>query len=211
MQLRPHVANFDLSSENSKGMTHNLDISLFERLCTSPTNRIPSTLLTVQRRMRPSIANLVRIPLYPELLDHETVQGHPDVMGMADNLYWFDHSICEDGQKESDMKEMSHSNKFEVDMTVQLVAHLHRQGCYKSGDIAIITPYLGQLRKLRQSLGNYFSVEISDRDEEDLANLEPTPESADDAAPVLKMERKPLSDSIRIATVIPPRIRDGSN
>lgn len=204
MQLRPHIANFELSSENTKGMAHKLDISLFERLCASPMNRIPSTLLTVQRRMRSTIADLVRLPLYPTLVDHESVHRYPDVIGMADNLYWFDHSNCEDGQKDSDMKEMSHSNKFEVEMTVQLVAHLHRQGCYKSGDIAIITPYLGQLRKLRQSLGNYFSIEISDRDEEDLANLETSPESTDQVAPVLKLERKPLSDSIRIATVLLP-------
>jgi AAA domain len=125
-------------------------------------------------------------------------------MGMVDNLYWFEHSNWEDGQKESDMKEMSHSNSFEVEMAVQLVSHLHKQGCYKSGDIAIITPYLGQLRKLRQSLGNHFSVEISDRDEEDLASLLPaesTEETPPDGVP-LKMERKPLSDSIRIATVV---------
>jgi hypothetical protein len=122
--------------------------------------------------MRPSIADLVRFPLYPNLLDHESVHAYPNVMGMVDSLYWFDHSISEDGQKESDMKEMSHSNQFEVDMTVQLVAHLHKQGGYKNGDIAIITPYLGQLRKIAKALGNYSSVEISDRDEEDLANLE---------------------------------------
>jgi superfamily I DNA and/or RNA helicase len=188
-------------------MTNNLDISLFERLCTSTAKRVPSTLLTVQRRMRPSIADLVRIPLYPELLDHETVKAHPDVMGMADNLYWFDHSNAEAGQKDSDMKDMSHSNEFEVNMTTELVAHLHRQGCYKSGDIAVITPYLGQMRLLRQSFGKYFSVEISDRDEEDLANLEPSLESTDEPAPVIKTERKPLSHSIRIATVVLSRIR----
>jgi superfamily I DNA and/or RNA helicase len=203
MQLRPHVANFELSSENRKGITHNLDISLFERLCTSPANKIPSTQLTVQRRMRPSIADLVRFPLYPKVLDHESVHDYPNVMGMVDNLYWFDHSNWEDGQKESDMKEMSHSNQFEVDMTVQLVAHLHKQGCYKSGDIAILTPYLGQLRKFAKALGNYFSIEISDGDEEDLAHLEATqPADSTEEMPVpLKMERKPLSDSIRIATV----------
>ena len=211
MQLRPHVANFDLSLENKKGITHNLDVSLFERLCTAlPPNRIPSTQLTVQRRMRPSIADLVRLPLYPELVDHESVYRYPKVMGMLDNLYWFDHSNWEDGQNESDLKDMSHSNKFEVDMAVQLVAHLHRQGCYGSGDIAIITPYLGQLRKLRQSLGNHFSVEISDGDEEDLANLEASTEELEPAVGPLKMERKPLSDSIRIATVLPP-IFSGSN
>jgi superfamily I DNA and/or RNA helicase len=208
MQLRPHVANFDLSSENSKGITNNLDISLFERLCTSSAKKIPSTQLTVQRRMRPSIADLVRLPLYPGLLDHKDVHSYPKVMGMADNLYWFDHSNWEDGQNESDMKEMSHSNGFEVEMATQLVAHLHKQGCYKSGDIAIITPYLGQLRKLRLSLGKHFSVEISDRDEEDLVNfLEPTIEPTvepEPAAVPLKMERKPLSDSIRIATVMSP-------
>ena len=87
MQLRPHVQNYELSAENQRRLLrYNLDISLFERLCssgvrsTSENNfKFPFAQLTVQRRMRPDIADLVRLPLYPELEDHPTVQDYPQV------------------------------------------------------------------------------------------------------------------------------------
>jgi superfamily I DNA and/or RNA helicase len=207
MQLRPHIANFELSAESSRGITHSLDISLFERLCVSSTSpssatqlKFPLTQLTVQRRMRPEIADMVRMPLYKELIDHVSVSEYPPVMGVYYNLYWFDHSNYEDRESENalDMNDVSHSNTFEVEMTVQFVSHLYKQGCYKGGDITIITPYLGQLRKLRNSLRNTFAVEISERDKDDLEDLESMVEEQE---PVLMMERKPLSESVRIATV----------
>ena len=78
MQLRPHVQNHELSAENQRReLKYNLDISLFERLCASGVRsttehnlEFPFAQLTVQRRMRPDIADLVRLPLYPELEDH---------------------------------------------------------------------------------------------------------------------------------------------
>jgi len=205
MQLRPQIANFELSSENPSGITHNLDISLFERLCAGGpsfreiVNKLPTTQLTVQRRMRPEIADLVRIPLYPQLLDHGRVTTYPDVEGIGPNVYWFDHSHWEDREEAKDMQDTSRSNTYEVDMTIQLVKHLLKQGCYKSGEIVIITPYVGQLRKFHHSLKSHFSVEISDRDEDDLAKLEAAM-GAESPEP-LKVERKALSDSIRVATV----------
>jgi len=205
MQLRPQIANFELSSEKPSGVTHNLDISLFERLCAGGpsfreiVNKLPTTQLTVQRRMRPEIADLIRGPLYPQLLDHGGVTMYPDVKGIRPHVYWFDHSHWEDREETKDMQETSHSNTYEVDMTIQLVKHLLKQGYYKSGEIAIITPYLGQLRKFHHSLKSHFSVEISDRDEDDLANLEATM-GAESPEP-LRVERKALSDSIRLATV----------
>jgi hypothetical protein len=50
-----------------------------------------------------------------------------------------------------------------------LVRHLVRQGVYKTCDIAVLTPYLGQLRKLRLSLSSFAEVMINDRDTDDLA------------------------------------------
>ncbi len=43
----------------------NLDISCFERLVR--TGGFPVTTLQVQRRMRPSISRLIRVPIYPKL------------------------------------------------------------------------------------------------------------------------------------------------
>lgn len=201
MQLRPQIANYQLSAENSRSVSHNLDVSLFERLCSADISKshpvkFPVTQLTVQRRMRPEMADLVRFTLYKELLDHETVRHYESVAGMYHNLYWFDHSNYEDQANSLEM-ETSHSNMYEVDMVTQLVSHLYKQGCYKAGDLAIITPYLGQLRKMRDSLRKTFAVQMSERDEKDLAELE----SGIIEDNVLRMERKPLTESVRIATV----------
>src|SRR5947207_9465518 len=127
MQLRPHIANHQLSAENSRSINHNLDVSLFERLCSadiSPSHhdvRFPVTQLAVQRRMHPDIADLVRLPLYKELLDDDSVCHYESVAGMYFNLYWFDHWNYED-QPDSLEKETSHSNMYEVDMVTQLVS-----------------------------------------------------------------------------------------
>jgi hypothetical protein len=208
MQLRPHIANFDLSSENTCGkVTHNLDISMFERLFMGGPSSLstngklpPSTQLTVQRRMRPEIADLVRVPLYPGLLDHDNVKNYPNVLGVYHPIYWVDHSNHEDQRGSSDMKETSRSNTFEVQMTIGLVLHLKKQGCYKRGDVAIVTPYLGQFRKLWDKLKIHFSVEMSDRDEDELGNFERGIER-NDTVPIINLETKPLTETVRLATV----------
>lgn len=47
--------------------------------------------------MRPEIANLIRPIIYKELLDDEGVKKYPDVIGMAKNLYFIDHTEPESG------------------------------------------------------------------------------------------------------------------
>lgn len=191
-QLRPQVGNYDLSIENPKAMKKNLDLSTFERLSASPN--FPVTGLTVQRRMRPEIATLIR-PIYEVLFDHDRVNKYPHVTGMYHNLYWFDHSNRED---HVGVQGASRSNKYEVDMATQLVSHLCKQGSYETGDIAVITPYAGQLRKLRDSLSRSFEIKMSDQDEDDLAKLQPL---IDSPTRSLQVERNPLTESVRIATV----------
>ena len=209
MQLRPKVSNYDLSVEKPRGMKHNLDVSLFERLCvagipsTSKENfQFPLAQLTVQRRMRPEIADLVRIPLYPMLQDHTSVKSYPRVEGMYHSLYWFHHNKYEDGAGPIDLKETSHSNQYEVEMVTQLVAHLSKQDGYKEGDVAVITPYVGQLRKLRDALANTFSVQLSEKDTEEVAALQEL-DTSDLHVPV-EAERRSLTQSVRIATVFLP-------
>ncbi|KAK8064546.1 hypothetical protein PG994_007184 [Apiospora phragmitis] len=60
-------------------------------------------------------------------------------------------------------------NTWEVGMVQALVRHIVRQGVYKSEDIAVITPYTGNLQKLRASLSSDFEITMSDRDEETMA------------------------------------------
>lgn len=54
-------------------------------------------------------------------------------------------------------------------MVHALVRHLIRQGAYKSDEIAVLTPYTGQLQKLRLALRSDFEIVLSDRDEDALA------------------------------------------
>lgn len=49
-----------------------------------------------------------------------------------------------------------------------LVSHLVRQGTYTSQDIAIITPYLLQLRKIWKRLSSAFEIVVGDRDLEEM-------------------------------------------
>jgi superfamily I DNA and/or RNA helicase len=63
---------------------------------------------------------------------------------------------------------MSRTNSFEVEMVATLVSHLVRQGTYASDDIAVITPYLGQLQKIKQRLASSFEIVVGDRDQEKL-------------------------------------------
>jgi hypothetical protein len=43
---------------------------------------------------------------------------------------------------------------------------------YGDGEVTILTPYVGQLRLLRQEVGRYMTAAINDRDAQDLADLE---------------------------------------
>jgi hypothetical protein len=187
--------------ENPNDFTHNIDVSLFERLSCSgvPSSShenftFPLAQLTTQRRMRPGIADLVRIPLYTDLKDHPLVVDSPPVAGMYKPIFWMNHDKIEDGATLLDIKETSHSNSFEVDMVTQLVSHLSKQDGYKDGDIAVITPYVGQLRKLRDSLERVFSVELSREDKKEM-------DESDELSIAVRIERKPLAQSVRVATV----------
>jgi hypothetical protein len=148
LQLRPHVQCYDLSQESVQGRQHALDTSLFERLVTATDGgaRLPFSRLDTQRRMHPEIAELVRSTLYPTLSDGPSTLKHPPVPSMKKRLFWLNH---QNPESHGGMQSTSHTNDFEVEMTTALVSHLLKQGMYKPGAIAVLTPYLGQLRKLR--------------------------------------------------------------
>lgn len=105
LQLRPQIQNYDLQSTNPRGQQYSLDMSLFEGLVQPPHEtdlRVPYSVLDTQRRMHPSIAELVRSILYPSLKDAETVNNHPEVVGMRRRLFWFHHSQLENVGENSD-------------------------------------------------------------------------------------------------------------
>ncbi len=92
-----------------------------------------------------------------------------------------------------------------------LVRYLVRQG-YRGNDIAVVTPYVGQLLHLRASLRKETMVMVSERDEEELAELEeratgegPAAEAAPSAgAPSAQLavtQSTTLSQQVRLATI----------
>src|SRR5437667_11822345 len=113
-------------------------------------------------------------------------------------MYLLDHSNREAGCGVFDILRTSHSNDYEVEMVKQLIYHLSKQGCYLEGDLAVITPYLGQLRKLRNELRNMFSILLSEKDQEEVDRIDEL-EANGNSPP--SVERKNLSQSVRIATV----------
>jgi len=144
LQLRPHIQNYNLSAESNSGAQYSFDMSLFERLVHPPTSegiaKVPFSTLETQRRMHPSIAELVRSTLYPRLQDSEFVHDYPEVTGMRKRLFWLDYRHFEAGAEGDQIMATSHSNNYEVDMVVALVYHLVKQGTYRSNEIAILTP-----------------------------------------------------------------------
>ncbi|KAK1725552.1 uncharacterized protein BDZ83DRAFT_299698 [Colletotrichum acutatum] len=204
LQLRPQIQDWRLQRANPAGVKYSLDVSLFERLVQPLPNvpRIPFSVLDTQRRMHPSIAELVRSTLYPSLSDSENVQDYPEIPGMARRLFWLHHESPESGGKsDQDSAETSYSNDLEIELVSALVSHLLRQGVYKSGEIAVLTPYLGQLNKLRQKLSSVMQIVINDRDMDDLAEMEPASTSQGSLMIVRQAAKTNALSGVRAATV----------
>ncbi|KAF3940983.1 hypothetical protein ABW19_dt0208668 [Dactylella cylindrospora] len=210
-QLRPHISNYDLSIESQKGQAYALDVSLFERLARQPYGDLaltfPIASLNTQRRMHPSVADLIRLRTYPTLQDQ--IPEYPPIPGMKKRLFWMNHAHP-DSQGDAIRLTTSYYNVFEQEMVISLVTHLLHQGCFKEKQIAVLTPYLGQMSKLRRLLSNSFDIIIGSRDQEALdaeAILEEdqTDESREavdaSAGPRTVVRKSSLAAAVRIATV----------
>ncbi|KAF2858127.1 P-loop containing nucleoside triphosphate hydrolase protein [Piedraia hortae CBS 480.64] len=206
-QLRPLISNFrDLSLESTTGVLHQLDRSQFERLAVGEPGRLstPTAQLNVQRRMRPEISTLIRETIYPSLRDHPSTLALRSVVGMRQNVFWLTHDYLENEQEADSRIKQSKSNDWEVEMVHALVRHIVRQGEYQSQEIAVLTPYTGQLRKLRAAMRADFEIVLNERDEETLAKEGLTGEDADKETAENRrkpLTKKQLSDLLRIATV----------
>ncbi|RPB23174.1 hypothetical protein L211DRAFT_787516 [Terfezia boudieri ATCC MYA-4762] len=206
-QLRPQIANYNLSMESRQGVNYALDESLFERLTREKYGpdklSFPFATLDTQRRMHPSISELVRRTLYPDLQDHEKTKTHSEVDGMARRLFWLNHNQLEAGADQSDPSGVSKSNDFEIEMVGALVKHLIKQGSYEKNDIAVLTPYLGQLMKLRQKMGSMFEILVGEKDQEELDLVENAEEVKTEImkAPKQDVRKGKLLSEIRLATV----------
>ena len=188
-QLRPKV-HYDLSVE--KGNGYDLNRSLFERLV---LKGYPHQVLSQQHRMRPELSAIIRQLTYPDLVDASSTQGRPNLRGFQDNLIFMNHSEPEielpevpdwrDGAATSSKK-----NMFEAKMTLKCVRYLGQQG-YRTDDIVVLTPYLGQLRLLLDELGKDNDPVLNDLDSYDLVRAGLMPAASADM-------KKPR---IRISTI----------
>lgn len=136
-QLRPSTAVYRLSKN------FHLDVSLFERLIHNGADHV--TLLQ-QRRMHPKISRLIK-PLYPALRDHSITHTYPEIEGTSSRCFFMKHNHFEDDEGESH----SHLNTFEANFVAALCAHLVKSG-YDESQITVLSPYLGQVRLLKQKL-----------------------------------------------------------
>lgn len=199
-QLRPHINNHELQHDHPRGEKFSLDISLFERLVKPQSGypKVPYSTLKTQRRMHPSIAELVRLTLYPRLEDHPSVSEYPAVDGMRDRLFWLNHQEKEDLPGSSETLSLSKTNGFEADLVAVLLSHLVRQGTYRAEDIAVLTPYLGQLQRIKKRLMSSFEIMLGDRDVED---LEAQGVKDDDTDSKVNVQKTSLNNAVRVATV----------
>ena len=167
-QLRPKVNNYQLTIEKGEGFE--LNRSLFERLV---LKGYPHETLSTQHRMRPEISAFVRELTYPELIDAPSTNQRPDIRGVHSNVVFVDHDHPEDdntliGDRADSGAKSSKQNSHEVQMVPKIVRYLAQQG-YKSENIAILTPYLGQLHQLRGALKRDNDPILNELDSLDLA------------------------------------------
>ncbi|KAJ6542569.1 hypothetical protein B0H19DRAFT_302681 [Mycena capillaripes] len=166
-QLRPKVNNYELTVEKGEG--YDLNRSLFERLV---LKGYPHDTLIAQHRMRPQISRIVRHLTYPDLEDAPMTRGRPDLRGVRDNIVFINHDKPEDQPQEgSELRDAgsksSKQNRYEARMVLMIVRYLAQQG-YKTDNIVVLTPYLGQLSMLRRELQNETDPVLNDLDTHDL-------------------------------------------
>jgi hypothetical protein len=167
-QLRPKV-NFTLSVE--KGDGYDLNRSLFERLV---LRKYPHETLLQQHRMRPELAEFVRQLTYPKLVDASSTKSRPNIKGLQDNIIFLNHAYNEQEMKNvRDWKDgtspLTKRNPYEIHMAIKCLRYLSQQEInMPTENIAILTPYLGQLHLLRDELSKDNDPVLNNLDSHDL-------------------------------------------
>ncbi|KXJ91021.1 putative AAA family ATPase [Microdochium bolleyi] len=162
-QLRPKVNNYALTVERGDG--YDFNVSMFERLI---LHGFPHTTLRAQHRMHPKISAFARALTYPDLQDGPKTDKRPSIRGLQDRVIFVNHD-----QPETHMADLtdrrdpsqkgSKENRFEASMVLRIVKYLVQQG-YGTGDMVVLTPYLGQLRLLRERLQEENDPVLNDMD-----------------------------------------------
>ncbi|KND87314.1 NFX1-type zinc finger-containing protein 1 [Tolypocladium ophioglossoides CBS 100239] len=167
-QLRPKVSNYKLTVEKGEGF--NLNMSLFERLIHQGYDAY--TVLREQHRSHPDISYFARHLAYDYLQDNPKTEQREKVRGVDGRVIFVHHEHHEkqlnnvDDPREGESK-TSKENAFEARMVIKMVRYLSQQG-YKSENIVVLTPYLGQLSLLRQKLSDEHDPLLNDLDSHEL-------------------------------------------
>jgi len=187
-QLRPKCS-WPLSVEQGDGF--DLNRSLFERLI---LRGFPHVTLEHQHRMRPEFSQMIRKLTYPTLKDAPSTKNREELRGFIDNFIFLDHTHPElklDKSKEiRDGNSSSKQNEFEAQMILKCVRYLAQQG-YGSDKLVVLTPYLGQLRLLRDQLAKDNDPILNDLDSFDLIK----------AGLFVDTRSKNMKPSLRLSTI----------
>ena len=189
-QLRPKCSNYELTVDGSNG--YDLDRSLFERLV---RKGFPHTTLTKQHRMRPEISSIIRHLTYHNLTDADTTLNRDNLRGFCDNVMFINHyeleiELDEFREVRDGAATSSKQNLFEASMVLKCVRYLAQQG-YGSDKMVVLTPYLGQLKLLRDELSTWNDPILNDLDKFDLVR----------AGLLSDIATKSSKPSLRISTI----------
>ena len=123
---------------------------------------------------------------------------------IAERLWWLNHQNPESRPDSRSEHANSYVNNFEVEMIRGLVQYLVNTNEYQFGDIAVLTPYNGQLAALNERLQATCSIWLSQKDKDALAEMSALPQIDDDFFEPEKPEGKTtfdMSSMLRLATI----------
>ncbi|PNP38328.1 hypothetical protein TGAMA5MH_09686 [Trichoderma gamsii] len=166
-QLRPKINNYNLSVEKGEG--YDLNVSLFERLIRQGHH---FTTLQEQHRSHPDISQFSRILAYEELKDMPKTLNREKLRGLKERVIFVNHDHPEEQldnviDRRDPSSKASKKNTFEADMVLKTVKYLSQQG-YRSENMVVLTPYMGQLSLLRQKLSEINDPYLNDLDTHEL-------------------------------------------
>ncbi|KAM0385686.1 hypothetical protein ACHAPZ_000804 [Fusarium culmorum] len=166
-QLRPKVGNYALTKEKGEG--YDLNVSLFERLITHGRH---FTALEEQHRSHPDISQYPRMLAYPELKDMPSTLKRDSIRGLKSRITFVHHEKPEDTMDDvNDSRDptakATKRNTHEALMVLKMVRFLSQNG-YKTQNMVVLTPYLGQLFLLKETLRQETDPVLGDIDSHDL-------------------------------------------
>ncbi|KRX01008.1 P-loop containing nucleoside triphosphate hydrolase [Pseudocohnilembus persalinus] len=141
-QLRPIM--------QSQEIINNIwSISLFERLI---TNNIPSSFLGIQKRMRPEIADYIRLVYGEEYQDDQSVKLYENVKGFKSNVQLFSYQADEHKVESRQQYSKTIINKYEAEILANLLLYILQIKQYTMEQVTVLSMYNGQVNELKQQI-----------------------------------------------------------